>query len=116
MVDEQVLEMGVAVVLTTAVVAVVARIGEQLASHIVGRRLPARRGDLVEPLEHVLVQAGLVVVDPDGGGDVHCPDEHEALRDARLVDGGLHVIGDANELAALLGVEGHVDRVRLHCK
>ena len=108
--------MRVAVVLAAAVVAVVTRIGEQLASHVVRGRLPARRRDLVEPLEHVLVQARLVVVDPDGGGDVHRADEHEALGDARLVDGGLHVIGDADELAALLGVERPVDRVRLHCK
>ena len=78
-VDEQVLEVGVAVVLAAAVVAVVAGIGQQLAGHVVGRLLPARRRDLVEPLHHVLVQAGLVVVDPDRGGDVHRGDERQAL-------------------------------------
>ena len=70
-VDEQVLQAGVAVVLAAAVVAVVARVGQQLARHLVRRLLPARRRHLVEPLEHVLLQARLVVVDPDGRRDVH---------------------------------------------
>ena len=58
MVGEQVLEVGVAVVLAAAVVAVVARVGRELAGDVVRRLLPARRCDLVEPLERVLVQAG----------------------------------------------------------
>ena len=65
MVDEQVLQVGVAVVLAAAVVAVVAGIGQQLAGDLVGRLLPARRRDLVEPLERVGLEPGLVVVDPD---------------------------------------------------
>jgi hypothetical protein len=34
------------------------------------------------------VEAGLVVVDPDAGRDVHRRDEHHPLGDAGLVDGG----------------------------
>ena len=113
-VDEQVLQVRVAVVLAAAVMAVVARIGQELARHVVRRLLPARRRHLVEPLHHVLVQAWLVVVDPHRGGDVHRADERHALADAGLVDRRLDVLGDPDELAAALRVEGAVDRVRLH--
>ena len=104
MVDEQVLEVRVAVVLAAAVVAVVAGVGRELVRDLVRRLLPRRRRELVEPLERVLEDAGLVVVDPDAGGDVHRRDEHEPLGDAGLVDGGLDVVGDADELAPLVRV------------
>src|SRR5215213_6693195 len=71
MVHEQVLQVRVAVVLAAAVMAVVARVRQQLPRDVVGGLLPARRRDLVEPLERVLVQAGLVVVDPDRRRYVH---------------------------------------------
>jgi uncharacterized membrane protein YccC len=115
MMHEQVLEVRVAVVLAAAVVTVVAGVRQQLARHVVGRLLPARRRDLVQPLERVLVQPRLVVVDPDGRRDVHGSHQDQALGDARLVDGCLDVVGDPDELAAALGVEGAMDRVRLHC-
>jgi hypothetical protein len=110
-VHQQVLQVRVAVVLAAAVVAVVAWVGHQLAGHVVGRLLPARRRNLVQPFEHVLVQARLVVVDPDGGRDVHRGDEDQPLVDARLVDRGLHVLGDADQLAAAAGLERPVDGV-----
>src|SRR5688572_29387577 len=113
-VHQQVLQVGVAVVLAAAVVAVVAGVREQLPRNVVRRLLPAQRRDFVQPLERVLVEAALVVVDPDRRGDVHRTDEHEALGYAGLVDGVLYVVGDPNELAAALRVEGAVDRVRLH--
>src|SRR3954470_6408223 len=106
--------MGVAVVLAAAVVAVVAGIGQELAGDVVGGLLPARGSDLVEPFEGVLVQPGLVVVDPHAGGDVHGADEHHAFGDAGVVDRALNLLGDADELAAVVGGEGAVDRVRLH--
>ena len=111
-VDEQILEVGVAVVLAAAVVAVVAGVGQQLAGHVVGRLLPARRRDLVEPLERVGLQPGLVVVDPHAGGDVHRADQRHPLGDARLADGVGHVLGDPDELPPAGGVEGAVDGVR----
>src|SRR6188474_729353 len=114
LVDKQVLQMRVAVVLATPVVAVVAVVGKQFPGDRVGGRLPARRGDLVEPFEHVLVQAGLVVVDPDAGGDVHRRDQHHALLDAGLLDCCLHLLGDADQLATLLGFEGHIGGVGFH--
>src|SRR5713101_1606746 len=46
-VADQVLEVGVAVVLAAAVVPVVAATGQQLARDLGGRRAPARRRDLV---------------------------------------------------------------------
>src|ERR671936_132235 len=67
-VDEEVLQVRVAIVLAAGVVAVVAGIRPELAGHLVRRLGPARGRDLVEPLERVRVQAGLVVVDPYPGG------------------------------------------------
>ena len=113
-VDEQVLPVRVAVVLAAAVVAEVAGVGRELARDVVRRLLPRRRRELVEPLERVLEEPGLVVVDPDARGDVHRRDEHHALGDAGLVDGLLDVVGDAHELAALGGLEGQVAGVGAH--
>src|SRR5450756_3172347 len=86
-VHQQVLEVGVAVVFAAAMVAIVAAVGKQLPGDVVGRRLPGRRRQLVEPLERVGLDAGLVVVDPHAGGDVHRRDQRHALADPGLVDG-----------------------------
>ena len=51
------------------------------------------------------MQAGLVVVDPDAGGDVHGADEGHALGDPGVVDGALDVLGDPDELAPLAVVK-----------
>src|SRR3954454_1260686 len=59
-VDEQVLEVSVAVVLAAAMVAVVAGGGKQLAGDVVRRLLPARRRELVEPFERILLDSRLV--------------------------------------------------------
>jgi hypothetical protein len=48
------------------------------------------------------------------GGDVLGGDEHHPLLDAGLVDGRRDVVGDADELAPLLGGERAVDGVRAH--
>src|SRR3954454_5827257 len=61
-VDQEVLEMGIAVVLAAAVMPLVAGVGKQLARHIVRGLLPARGSALVEPLERVLLKPGLIVV------------------------------------------------------
>ena len=113
-VDEQVLEVGVPVVLAAGVMTVVAGIGGELAGDRVRWWLPARRGDLVEPFEGVRMQAGLVVVHPHAGGDVHRGDQRHALGDARLVDGGLDLLGDPAKFAALGGLEGEVPGVGGH--
>ena len=77
---------------------IVAGIGRELARHLVRRLLPARRRDLVEPLERVLLQSGLVVVDPDRGGDVHGGDEDHPLGHAGLIDGALNVMAGVEVL------------------
>jgi acetyl esterase len=112
--DEQVLEVGVAVVLATPMVAVVARIGRQFARHLVGRLGPTRRRQLVEPLERVRLQPGLVVVDPDPGGDVHRADERHSLGDPRVPDRLGDIVGDPDELAPARRVERPVDGVGDH--
>ena len=45
------------------------------------------------------MQAGLVVVDEDRGGDVHGVDEDEPLADAALAEAGLDLGGDVDEAA-----------------
>ena len=49
-----------------AVVAIVARVGQQLSRNVVRRLLPARRRHFVEPLERVLLQPRLVTDQPQG--------------------------------------------------
>jgi hypothetical protein len=112
--DQQVLQVGIAVVLAAAVMAVIAPVGRQLRGYLVRGRLPTWRRHLVEPFEHVLVQTRLVVVDPDAGGDVHRRDQHHPLRDPGLVDRCLHLLSDADQLTPLRGVEGHVGGVGFH--
>src|SRR5215212_7959758 len=102
-VDQEVLEMRIAVVLAASVVAVVAGVRKQRASDLVGRLLPAGRRHLVEPLEGVLLKPWLVVVDPDRGGDVHRGYQDHSLRDSGGVNRALHVLGDPDELAPLVG-------------
>ncbi len=58
----------------------------------------------------------LVVVHPDARGDVHGGHQDHPLADAGLRHGPLDVLGDAHELAALVGVEGHVRGVGLHAR
>ena len=50
--------MRIAVVLAAGVVAVVARVWDERPGDVVGRFAPARRRQLVEPFEDVLVQPG----------------------------------------------------------
>src|SRR5918992_3748824 len=65
MVDEQVLEVRVAVVLAPAVVAVVAGIRTQGRGHVVGGGLPPRSCGLVPPLESNRLDPPVIFVDPD---------------------------------------------------
>ena len=85
------LEMGVGVVLAGAVVVVV-------LYGLVG-------GEFLEPDFVVVVEAAFVVIDEDGGGDVHGIDEAEALLDAASLDELLDGVGDVEEAAAA----GHLE-------
>src|SRR6185369_3629534 len=69
---------------------------------------------LLEPVEDVGPEAGLVVVDEDGRGDVHRRDEHHPLRDAGGGAAGLDVIGDVDDLLAFRGPEGSVGGMYAH--
>src|SRR3954453_19819574 len=113
-VDEQVLPVRVPIVFAAAMVAEVAGVGSERAGGFVGRPLPRRGGELVEPFERVLEDPRLVVVDPHAGRDVHRADERHALADPGLLDRLGDVVRDPHELAALLRVERPVDSVRGH--
>src|SRR5689334_21701084 len=80
---ELALEVRVRVVLAGAVVGV-------------GGRARVVRGELLEPLREVLVEARLVVVDEDARRDVHRVDEAEAFLHPALVDRLLHVASDVD--------------------
>lgn len=58
------------------------------------------RCELFQPDFEILMQAGLIVVDENGGGDVHGIDQAQALFDAALAQGGFHLRGDVDELPA----------------
>ena len=71
-------------------------------------------GQGFEPGGDVLDEAGLVVVNVDGGGDVHGGNEAQAVGDAGAVDDGFHLVGDVNHFVLLAGVEGKVFGVDGH--
>ena len=98
MVEEQRLEVGVGVVLAGPVVLVAG---------------PAGR-ELFQPEADVFDEAVLVVVDVDGGGDVHGRDEAEAVSDAAARDDRLDFAGDVDHFILGRGVEGEVFGVGLH--
>jgi hypothetical protein len=75
--------------------------------------LPGRDA-LLEPIENVLPQSGLVIVDEDRRGDMHRRDEDKAFANARRGTTGLDVVGDVDDLLPILRGEGEIRGVRLH--
>jgi hypothetical protein len=98
MVDEEALQVGVAVGFAGAVVSVVL----------------AEGGKMFQPLVDVGEQAILGIVDPDASGDVHGRDEDHALGDAAFGERGFHLGRDAEEFAQFCGGEGEVFSVCFH--
>ena len=72
------------------------------------------RGQLFQPLFEVLMQAGLVVIDENGGGDVHGVDQAETFPDAGFRQGGFDLGRDVKEGPAGGGAEGEFLAERLH--
>ena len=72
------------------------------------------RGEMFEPLFVVFVQAGFVVVDEDGCGDVHGVGEKQTFLDAGFADGFFTVGSDVDEAHAGGDVEGEVFGVGFH--
>src|SRR5262245_3841371 len=95
--DERALEMRVGVVLAGLVVAIV-----------------SRRSELLEPLHEIVLQAAILVVHPDPGGDVHGGDEAESLLHPRRRDDRGDAVGDVHQLVALAGVEPEIVGVGVH--
>ena len=73
-----------------------------------------RRDRLLEPIENVLPEPRLVIVHEHRRRDVHRRDEHHALANPGRGATALDVVGDVDDLLALLRVEGEIVRVRLH--
>ncbi len=71
-------------------------------------------GQLFQPLLVVVVQAGLVVVDEDAGGDVHGVDQHQALAHAAVAYGLLDLRCDVNEPPSGGNLEPELFAIRLH--
>jgi len=94
------LEVSVGVVLTRAVVLVLAR----------GRV----RGQFLQPLLIVVVQPPLVVVDEHAGRNVHRIYQHKSLLHAAFPYSLFHLAGDVDQFAALASVESKVFGVKFH--
>ena len=62
---------------------------------IIGNRLV--RGKFLQPLLVILMQAGLVVINEDGSGDVHGIHEHETFADLALLQASLNLRGNVDE-------------------
>jgi len=98
MVDEDVLEVAVAVGFAGAVMLVVL----------------AERRERLQPLVNVAPDARLVVVHHHAGCDVHRRHQHHALADAALAHGGFHLVGDPHVFAVLLRLEPEIFGVEFH--
>ena len=79
----------------------------------VAARVP-RRDRLLQPFQDVLPEPRLVIVDEHRSADVHRRDEHEALANPARTDLLLDLVGDVDDLLALLGLEPEVVRVGGH--
>src|SRR5512133_255452 len=97
--------MGIAVILAGPVVEVAA--GGGIAARVEG-------GQLLQPAEVILLEAGFLVVDEDAGGDVHGVDQAEALADAAIADGGGHFRRDVHEAGAAGEMDGEDVAMALH--
>jgi hypothetical protein len=73
-----------------------------------------RRGEILQPLLVVVEEARLVVVDEDGGGDVHGVDQTEALGHAALQDRPLDVRRNVDEAHAGRDLESQIAGERFH--
>jgi hypothetical protein len=80
-VQQQIFEMGIAVVFACTVMVIVRVFG----------------GDLLYPLHDVLPKARFVVIDNHGGSDMHSGNKREPFLDTALVDNALHLIGDRHK-------------------
>jgi hypothetical protein len=69
---------------------------------------PPSRSHVVEAVFEVSEQAGLVLVDDDGGRGVTCHDDGDAVLDPDVRDEDTQLVGDVDELGGLRG--GDVER------
>jgi hypothetical protein len=97
-VDDQTLEVRVAVGFAGAVMPVVL----------------AKRGEFLKPLVDVLNQAVFGVVDVYARGDVHGGNEDHSFADSTLCERGLHLRRDVDVFPVFFRAESEVFRVELH--
>src|SRR5688500_10910726 len=88
-------QMGVGVVFAGAVV-------------MVEVRIRVEGGELLQPFYEIVMKAALVVVDKDGGGNVHGVNEDDAFLDAAFSDASLDIAGDVYEIHLLRDVVGQI--------
>ena len=89
MVDEQRLQMGVAIILSSLVVFVI---------------LAERRESFQPPID-VFDQAGLIVIHINARGYVHGRDQHNAFFDATFLYDGFHLRRDMDVIPVVLSVK-----------
>jgi chemotaxis protein MotA len=98
MVQQQRLQVSIAIILTGLVMLVVR----------------PRRRKLLQPLADVLDQPALQIVHVNGSGDVHRRDKAQPILHPAPAHNLFHLVGDVNHLFALPGFENKVFRVALH--
>ena len=77
------------------------RVGVVLAAVVPVLIVGLLRREFFQPDLEVVMQAGFVVVDEDGGSDVHGVDQAEAFPHAAFAQRGVDLRGDVHELPAL---------------
>jgi len=98
MVNQQALQVRIAVRLAGAVMAVIL----------------AKRRQFFQPLVDVRQQSVFGVVDPNARRNVHGRNQNHAVADSALFESGVHLLGNVDVLAMLFGVENEMFGVKAH--
>src|SRR5687767_1791793 len=69
---------------------------------------------VLQPVQDVVPESRLVVVDEDRCRNVHCGNQRHSLPDSALLELGFDLAGDVDDLLAALGLEPEVVSVGLH--
>jgi CheY-like chemotaxis protein len=98
MMNQQTLQVRIAVGLARAVMAIIVAVGRQL----------------LQPLVDVGEQAVFGIVHPHAGCNMHCRYQNHSFANAAFLQRGVHLAGNVNVLAVLLGLKLRIFRVKSH--
>ena len=98
MMNQQALQVRIAVGFTRAVMPIIVAVGRQL----------------LQPLVDVGQQSVLGIVHPHTGRDVHCRHQNHPFANAAFLQRGVHLARNVDELAVLLGLKLQIFRMKSH--